>query len=85
MGVDWLEEAERDLKEVLDDLYMCIIYRDGKFQIGEFAASGCGDAIFDCDASGETLTECIENYRNCLLYTSPSPRDKRQSRMPSSA
>ena len=26
-----------------------------------------------------------ENYRTCLLYTSPSPRDKRQSRMPSSA
>ena len=24
-------------------------------------------------------------YRVCLLYTSPSPRDKRQSRMPSSA
>ena len=24
-------------------------------------------------------------YRRCLLYTSPSPRDKRQSRMPSSA
>ena len=23
--------------------------------------------------------------RPCLLYTSPSPRDKRQSRMPSSA
>ena len=26
-----------------------------------------------------------ETIRNCLLYTSPSPRDKRQSRMPSSA
>ena len=26
-----------------------------------------------------------ELYGNCLLYTSPSPRDKRQSRMPSSA
>ena len=26
-----------------------------------------------------------EFYKNCLLYTSPSPRDKRQSRMPSSA
>ena len=25
------------------------------------------------------------NFINCLLYTSPSPRDKRQSRMPSSA
>ena len=24
-------------------------------------------------------------YKYCLLYTSPSPRDKRQSRMPSSA
>ena len=26
-----------------------------------------------------------EAYDGCLLYTSPSPRDKRQSRMPSSA
>ena len=25
------------------------------------------------------------HYIDCLLYTSPSPRDKRQSRMPSSA
>ena len=25
------------------------------------------------------------SYTGCLLYTSPSPRDKRQSRMPSSA
>ena len=27
----------------------------------------------------------LSDYENCLLYTSPSPRDKRQSRMPSSA
>ena len=26
-----------------------------------------------------------EDIIDCLLYTSPSPRDKRQSRMPSSA
>ena len=26
-----------------------------------------------------------KNQEGCLLYTSPSPRDKRQSRMPSSA
>ena len=26
-----------------------------------------------------------ENYENCLLYTSPSPRDRQKSRMPSSA
>ena len=27
----------------------------------------------------------IQEKKVCLLYTSPSPRDKRQSRMPSSA
>ena len=27
----------------------------------------------------------MPNQKSCLLYTSPSPRDKRQSRMPSSA
>ena len=27
----------------------------------------------------------MERFGICLLYTSPSPRDKRQSRMPSSA
>ena len=31
----------------------------------------------------EILEVKLDN--NCLLYTSPSPRDKRQSRMPSSA
>ena len=39
------------------------------------------------DASDKFLLEPVL-YRinsNCLLYTSPSPRDKRQSRMPSSA
>ena len=27
----------------------------------------------------------LHNYDSCLLYTSPSPRDQRGSRMPSSA
>ena len=30
-------------------------------------------------------TRFIEEYCNCLLYTSPSPRDRQKSRMPSSA
>ena len=32
----------------------------------------------------ENLERLLE-HQSCLLYTSPSPRDKRQSRMPSSA
>ena len=31
------------------------------------------------------VPEALALARACLLYTSPSPRDKRQSRMPSSA
>ena len=31
------------------------------------------------------VREAVGLVRACLLYTSPSPRDKRQSRMPSSA
>ena len=40
------------------------------------------------DAAGVDLRRsrsAVENIIPCLLYTSPSPRDKRQSRMPSSA
>ena len=32
-----------------------------------------------------TYKDVTKKFENCLLYTSPSPRDKRQSRMPSSA
>ena len=48
--------------------------------------------VIEGDASVSIITidsdEGIEIMRHtltCLLYTSPSPRDKRQSRMPSSA
>ena len=36
----------------------------------------------------KTVQQQLDTYKQrgfCLLYTSPSPRDKRQSRMPSSA
>ena len=35
--------------------------------------------------ASEALNLLKFSSRGCLLYTSPSPRDKRQSRMPSSA
>ena len=37
---------------------------------------------FDNDKSGAIL---VEKIKDCLLYTSPSPRDRQKSRMPSSA
>ena len=33
----------------------------------------------------EKLVRLVQRYYVCLLYTSPSPRDQRGSRMPSSA
>ena len=35
--------------------------------------------------SSDDLSQQVKNYSDCLLYTSPSPRDMRRSRMPSSA
>ena len=40
----------------------------------------CSNAVLVSAKTGEGVLNII-----CLLYTSPSPRDKRQSRMPSSA
>ena len=48
------------------------------------------DRSWLCSTSRWNILNLYENdflkgYTGCLLYTSPSPRDKRQSRMPSSA
>ena len=46
------------------------------------------DYGFAYPALDQAITEgalTAKEYGSCLLYTSPSPRDKRQSRMPSSA
>ena len=42
-------------------------------------------AIMACKQYDKTSTEFHGQYKDCLLYTSPSPRDQRGSRMPSSA
>ena len=42
-----------------------------------------GDGLADIVLAYKDDTDAV--YRSCLLYTSPSPRDMRRSRMPSSA
>ena len=44
--------------------------------------------VADIEAKNDKVKRwCVRStpFQGCLLYTSPSPRDKRQSRMPSSA
>ena len=43
-----------------------------------------GDVVNTCHAV-EIEGPCKMQYKDCLLYTSPSPRDVEESRMPSSA
>ena len=68
----------------------------GRFEFGtddlaqSFSASiDIDKRLFEVDIQGSIAYAEILNVANlinsCLLYTSPSPRDKRQSRMPSSA
>ena len=47
--------------------------------------SGTATVTSDAERVAIGVERYAERYRHCLLYTSPSPRDKRQSRMPSSA
>ena len=49
------------------------------------AAGGYYGTYVDTDNQARNEFEMIRRYRDCLLYTSPSPRDYAASRMPSSA
>ena len=69
------------------------IFHNAMYDVCFIRAAGlhiAGD-IVDTMIAGSLVDENRFRYdlgsmgRDCLLYTSPSPRDKRQSRMPSSA
>jgi len=49
-----------------------------------FMKQAIGERVTEEGLSVDGTTEMIRSYP-CLLYTSPSPRDRTRSRMPSSA
>ena len=55
------------------------------FNLPEGASANLNNATLEHSKITNLKTHLIERLKDCLLYTSPSPRDKRQSRMPSSA
>ena len=79
--------AENHRDALIDDL------RTAYGEIGFAYITGHGvdraliDAVFDANRAFHALPfeEKLALKVDCLLYTSPSPRDQRGSRMPSSA
>ena len=71
-----------------DDAPQCSdgIDNDADGAIDYPADSGCAGPTDNSELDVTISPHCSDGLDNdCLLYTSPSPRDKRQSRMPSSA
>ena len=54
--------------------------------LSTFSQTAISGKVIDNELNEELIGANITIYKNgCLLYTSPSPRDQRGSRMPSSA
>ena len=74
------------LSRVAESLYWINRYLERAENISRFVEVSEAMSL-DCPpGSAEPWLPLIDaSSDSCLLYTSPSPRDKRQSRMPSSA
>ena len=53
--------------------------------VGPAESKGISRLTMVVEGDDETLQQMTKQLNNCLLYTSPSPRDSCASRMPSSA
>jgi len=76
---------------LVEDAHYVIVQDTSKFA---GSVKGFDKFVFTGLTPGETITiiysynsliEALQGYMDCLLYTSPSPRDVEESRMPSSA
>ena len=75
------------LNEKRSGTYLCVVCNESLFDSDTKYESGSGwPSFFDSIENKINRKEDLSHgMKSCLLYTSPSPRDKRQSRMPSSA
>ena len=84
----WVKPNSEEEIKVIDPATEenCAVITLGNKADVDLAVSAAKDA-YDSWAfsSKEERIKLLEKLYDCLLYTSPSPRDKRQYRMPSSA
>ena len=85
-----LPEAKRFLWIVTADIKDLHIDVNNRFQpllevLSSLVESGVAVRLIHAKEPGPRFREEFDRFDACLLYTSPSPRDQRGSRMPSSA
>ena len=84
--IDMQAHAERfDTKVINDHIHTANLQRNPFELVGDQGTYTCDALIISTGASAQYLGLESEEEFNCLLYTSPSPRDGLLSRMPSSA
>ena len=84
---EWLERNPQygeyqDLSELVDVAAQI----QERFESGDLNAEASEAAAINLGfGSAQEMADFLAQQRDCLLYTSPSPRDRTRSRMPSSA
>ena len=80
--------------EVPDNISLNILYslnQDNTPEVGDLDSINSLSKLINMSAvnfyvlEGDKIIGFVICFRDCLLYTSPSPRDRTRSRMPSSA
>ena len=86
----YAQTIPKSVKEAI--LYLCQpgtdsvqLYAETDHQLGQLFATAALALMEELNLNKEDIAAIGSHGQTCLLYTSPSPRDKRQSRMPSSA
>eukprot|EP01015_Nassula_variabilis_P005245 TRINITY_DN137_c0_g1_i11.p6 TRINITY_DN137_c0_g1~~TRINITY_DN137_c0_g1_i11.p6 ORF type:complete len:120 (+),score=13.81 TRINITY_DN137_c0_g1_i11:843-1202(+) len=88
MGVNHLDDDISEYSDIYDAVEQCsLLHLIEEISNGIFTKT---PLYKDATASGPQMLALIlgaasEEVYTCLLYTSPSPRDRQKSRMPSSA
>ena len=80
-GAPW-QKGDRQVSAVEDRYLMTVIATasNPRFTVSRVDIDRHGPTY-----TVDTLTDLAAQFPDCLLYTSPSPRDRTRSRMPSSA
>ena len=83
----YIIEKSKELEEKLGfiDLIITMAYSAKCNYIDTFGMVKYWETIIYNFLKEQNIQTPPQRLKTCLLYTSPSPRDKRQSRMPSSA